>query len=329
MEDKQIPEYNPVVCEHKLPNSMTAWSFQSELSSNIGGPNKVIVHVCMLCGEISIGGFRPSKDEKHVNRFHEEFNIYHPDAIDAIIKQANFYNEEAKWGRIEASESAAASAVWVKASERLPLHKAFFNIPDGYKKDCYFPVRIDGNKYWMAEIFDEALKDDPEPKYSITVKSNGIEEYFSDQWHRIEWLDESGAAAQSLPPDVIDKILKARDALIADNRMEAYHQLYAIASPLFDKLKPWEEFEAARSTAAGSGKEEAVDKNLAFIAAVTEEGAEAWKMEYDACRSILRELVDLKNIKDLEGKTDDYNLRQPVAWVRAKRFLERYQHISL
>lgn len=76
-------------------------------------------------------------------------------------------------------------------------------------------------------------------------------------------------------------------------------------------------------------KESETEKNLAFIAAVTEEGAEAWKMEYDACRSILTELVDLKNIKDLEGKTDDYNLRQPVAWVRAKRFLDKYQHVSL
>jgi hypothetical protein len=92
-------EYNPVSCEHKLPNGFTAWHFQSEEQSNLDGANKVSIHVCLLCGEISIGGYRPGKDEKHSNSFHEKFNISHPLAIDAIIKQANFYNEEAKWCR--------------------------------------------------------------------------------------------------------------------------------------------------------------------------------------------------------------------------------------
>lgn len=117
-------QYNPVACEHKLPTGLTAWSFQSEEQSNVNGANKVSIHVCLLCGEISIGGYRPSKDEKHVNTFHETFNIYHPDAIDAIIKQANFYNEEAKWERLHPSESAGVCAVWVKGQfDRLPVRQ--------------------------------------------------------------------------------------------------------------------------------------------------------------------------------------------------------------
>ena len=106
MEDKQIPEYNPVTCEHKHANGFSAWSFHSEEQSNIGGANKVSIHVCLLCGEISIGGYRPAKDESHTNHFSETFNIYHAPAIDAIIKQANFYNEKEIWGRLHPSESA-------------------------------------------------------------------------------------------------------------------------------------------------------------------------------------------------------------------------------
>ena len=82
--------------------------------------------------------------------------------------------------------------------------------------------------------------------------------------------------------------------------------------------------ESESPTDAGDGKED-----LAFIAAVTEEGAEAWKMEYDSCRKILQELVDLKDLKESEGKTADYMVRQPVAWIRAKRFLENYTHVNL
>lgn len=46
-----------------------------------------------------------------------------------------------------------------------------------------------------------------------------------------------------LPTDVVERILKARDALVMHDRDEAYHQLYAIASPRFDKYFPWDEME--------------------------------------------------------------------------------------
>jgi hypothetical protein len=55
---------------------------------------------------------------------------------------------------------------------------------------------------------------------------------------------------------------------------------------------------------------------------------ESWKAEYDNCRSILKTLVDLKELKDKYGKTALYNERQPLAWDAAKKFLENYQHES-
>jgi hypothetical protein len=56
------------------------------------------------------------------------------------------------------------------------------------------------------------------------------------------------------------------------------------------------------------------------------EGSEQWKSEYDNCRAVLTELVSLKNLKDTEGKTANYEERQPKAWEAAKDFLKEYQH---
>lgn len=56
---------------------------------------------------------------------------------------------------------------------------------------------------------------------------------------------------QNMPPkpklgvskEIAQKILKIRDAFTHSNYEEAYHVLYSIASPEFDKYKPWEELE--------------------------------------------------------------------------------------
>lgn len=63
-----------------------------------------------------------------------------------------------------------------------------------------------------------------------------------------------------------------------------------------------------------------------FIIQGLEEGSEMWKAEYDNCLSILTELVYLKNLKDSAGKTEEYEQRQPLVWIKAKKFLEKYQH---
>lgn len=48
---------------------------------------------------------------------------------------------------------------------------------------------------------------------------------------------------QQLPDEVVEKILRARDALILGDQDEAYHQLYGIANPGYDSYFPWEGFE--------------------------------------------------------------------------------------
>lgn len=118
--DTQLPaEYDPINCEHKLPTGLTAWQFQSEEQSNLnGGPNKVAIFVCIECGEISIGGYRTGVTGDH-NSFDEHFNITYPDAIDAIIKQANYFNEQVKWGRIDQVDAADYASRLVEARQEI------------------------------------------------------------------------------------------------------------------------------------------------------------------------------------------------------------------
>ena len=65
-----------------------------------------------------------------------------------------------------------------------------------------------------------------------------------------------------------------------------------------------------------------------LIIAGLEEGSMSWKYEYDNCRALLKVLVQLKEIKDKDGKTDFYLKNQPIVWDNAKKFLESYQHES-
>lgn len=110
----------------------------------------------------------------------------------------------------------------------------------------------------------------------------------------------------------------------SSNRFPVRFSTNVIVDVAGKTYEAWQlEYLAESPTAAGDGKED-----LALVAAMTEEGAEMWKMEYDSARRILQELVDLKDLKESEGKTADYMVRQPVAWLRAKRFLEKYQHIN-
>lgn len=108
--------YQPAGCEHKLPSGLSAWVFQSEESGS--GPDMYFdVHVCVcrLCGSVRVGGFRQDKEGK-LNRFSEEIDLHAAEAIDAIVKYANYIHGEKVWGRLNAQ----AGAKWVKASERLP-----------------------------------------------------------------------------------------------------------------------------------------------------------------------------------------------------------------
>lgn len=76
---------------------------------------------------------------------------------------------------------------WIKASERLPLHRAHWNTLKLGAHDNDFPVRMNG-RYSMANIYDEAKIAASEPDYMLKFEGKEHhEEYFPD----IEWLDES------------------------------------------------------------------------------------------------------------------------------------------
>jgi len=72
------------------------------------------------------------------------------------------------------------------------------------------------------------------------------------------------------------------------------------------------------------------DKDLIIYG--LEEGSDNWKAEYDNCRSILQELVDLKIMKDKLYYGNqckyEYESRKLLAWEYAKKFLESYQHLN-
>lgn len=81
---------------------------------------------------------------------------------------------------------------WVRATKDLPLHMAFWNIEDGFKKDCRFPVRIDDKVYAMGDIFDNRIEGAPDPIYYFVINGH---DYFENDFHRIEWLNNRESAS--------------------------------------------------------------------------------------------------------------------------------------
>lgn len=67
-----------------------------------------------------------------------------------------------------------------------------------------------------------------------------------EQWleaRNVSQNDGKPIVSSSLPPDVAEKILKARDAFVEREYDEVWHWLYSIASPNYDKTDPWEDLE--------------------------------------------------------------------------------------
>ncbi len=54
---------------------------------------------------------------------------------------------------------------------------------------------------------------------------------------------EADRAERSITPEIAKKIIATRDAITHEDYDEAWHQLYSIASPEFDKTEPWKELE--------------------------------------------------------------------------------------
>ena len=88
-------------------------------------------------------------------------------------------------------------------------------------------------------------------------------------------------------------------------------------------IKEIESFDLKEVSLMPDGSHELGIDNIIYA---MEEGAMQWKAEYDNCRKILQTLVELKEHKDLYGKTEHYQIVQPETWRVAKEFLSVYQH---
>lgn len=126
-------------------------------------------------------------------------------------------------GATEWASNKQLSVDWVRASDKLPLHKAFWNMPGEHNNnECYFPVRIDGFKYRVGEIFDNREEGAPDHIYYFVI--NG-KDYFQKDFHRIEWLGESGATewsgkAQGLA-DAMESMMNINASTMGAARMKA------------------------------------------------------------------------------------------------------------
>lgn len=91
---------------------------------------------------------------------------------------------------------------WVKASDRLPLHKAHWITKKYGAHDNDFPVRMNG-RYSMGNIFDESPKEAIGHAYMLQFEGTDHYEY---EFPEIEWLEEAESIPSSLPDgEVKDK----------------------------------------------------------------------------------------------------------------------------
>lgn len=99
-----------------------------------------------------------------------------------------------------------------------------------------------------------------------------------------------------LPDEVVEKILRSRDALVYDDRDEAYHQLYAIACPNFDSFFPWKQMEEQINYP------NTFKPDIEARRQVTE-----YATKLNAARALLQRAIDsrsLHNVKDYELLTE-------------------------
>lgn len=84
----QADSYDPIGCDHKKANGWTAWHLYSE--SQTTGTEEYpysYLFVCEKCGDIKVSG-------RHRGVFFEQIvNIHWGDALEAMLKQANYLNE--------------------------------------------------------------------------------------------------------------------------------------------------------------------------------------------------------------------------------------------
>lgn len=112
-------------------------------------------------------------------------------------------------------------------------------------------------------------------------------------------------------PDYLDPLFNSIATQIKFHKHSGKGEMAAVCSMVYAA----EQFFAKRE-----------NENIEAACNAMAEGADLWKQEYISARAIIKELVDLKFIKDNFGKTDEYLERQPVAWENAITFLSNFQH---
>lgn len=168
------------------------------------------------------------------------------------------------------------------------------------------------------------------------------------------WPSHAQGVKQSagVSKELAIKILAIRDEFAKCDYDEAYHILYSIASPEFNKDEPWKELEKIAASESPSEPlpnllqedvdtltdklEKAEKSSSQWAAKCMEKHAEHVKLqlENERLRAVLKELVELKDMKDyLEDveieqmpedwteKHKDYLTRKPLAWEAARKEL--------
>lgn len=185
-----------------------------------------------------------------------------------------------------ASSGVESAGGWVNCDDRLPAVESYYDDPPKYILKC----KNDGSRGDRDVYYQDAAS---------------IREIYKN-YDYAEWLDESAAA----PSKDFSQILKD------------YKQTKDYAIRLGNADKDWtlENLPIGKQETlhALQGYKQMI-KDLDAILYCYEEGFE---QNLAQAIEILKALVGLKELKDSRGKTEYYSLAQPVAWERAKQYLE-------
>ena len=91
--EQAAEEYIPVSCNHRTKRGFSNF----ELLSHSSGGSADLKHennlsVCRGCGEVRISGYETIGGKLH--RYHQEFSLYYPEAVAAIVKNCNWMNRK-------------------------------------------------------------------------------------------------------------------------------------------------------------------------------------------------------------------------------------------
>jgi hypothetical protein len=202
-------------------------------------------------------------------------------------------------------------------------------------------LRFDQHQDEEGEEKIVALLNQLKAKISYDRSAEHVVGYLQEQLDALRASNPSGItwvrASERLPNHKNDVSLKIDGQKYSVGKMQLGLLLvdlwegYADTTQLLERIYWLDESSPASQGREVGYKEPKSDfahlgQEAEWIINMVYEGAALWQQEYDACRRILQELVSLKLVKEREGKTTEYQERQPKAWSTAIEFLNKYQH---